>query len=308
MGMNKVMVAGIIAEKPKYYSDSIYGDVLEIKLDINRRDINRVERLTCYIINKNLIEKGLNRIQVGDYFVSMSGRLVSLDILRQKSIICPSCEEKSERFRRFSQTDIVLYEFHLTRGVSLENSVGINKVFLFGMIRSQVKTNRSVCKFQMILNRPLGLETHLRETSCGEVKIKSYDLPIITTFNSVSEKVREKTRQGDFVSIEGAIQESKAIRNIPFSCKYCGESSDQHFEFITHEVIAASVTPQRTTIIDIKEQIGQDMLENEFQSMPLIIREDLGNTSVNQLIRNITRREIAYFEKAKIRKERRKLE
>lgn len=289
MGMNKVIVAGIVAEEPTFYSNSFYGNALEVKLDINRRDIDRVERLTCYIINDNLIDKGLNSIEVGDYLVCQSGRLVTLEFLRQKYMECPHCGEKSRRVRRATQTDILLYDFHLTKGISLENSVGINKVFMLGMVRSKVRTNDSFCKFQLIVNRPLGVETRLSESVPEGTTVESYDLPIVTCFKSVAEKVRAKTQKGDFVLAEGVLQERTARQKIPFRCKYCGNYSDQHFEYPVHEIIAASVTPQRMTVTDIMEQMNTGSLVNE-NTQEVSISRELDDTDAETAVQDITER------------------
>lgn len=306
MGMNKVMVAGIVAEEPTFYSNSFYGNALEVKLDINRRDIDRVERLTCYIINDNLIDKGLNSIEVGDYLVCQSGRLVTIEFLRQKFMTCPHCGEKSRRVRRATQTDVVLYDFHLTKGISLEESVGINKVFLLGMVRSQVRTQPSYCKFQLVVNRPLGVEKRLAESVPEGTDVESYDLPIIACFKSIAEKVRAKTQKGDFVLIEGVLQERTARQTIPFRCKHCGNYSDQYFEYPVHEVIAASVTPQRMTVTDIKEQMNSGTLVNSVQEAS--ITQELNDTDIETTVQNIEERVIQQTQKVLERKENRKYE
>lgn len=70
MGINKAMVAGIVAEEPAFFSNSFFGNALQVKLDINRKDLGgRVERLTCLIINDSLIDRGLEEIHTGDYLV-----------------------------------------------------------------------------------------------------------------------------------------------------------------------------------------------------------------------------------------------
>ena len=53
MGINKAMVAGIVAEEPAFFSNSFFGNALQVKLDINRKDLGgRVERLTILCVSR----------------------------------------------------------------------------------------------------------------------------------------------------------------------------------------------------------------------------------------------------------------
>ena len=53
MSINKCKSGGIVAEVPKRMNSLFYGDVLEIRLDINRKDIDKIEHVTCLIVDKN---------------------------------------------------------------------------------------------------------------------------------------------------------------------------------------------------------------------------------------------------------------
>ncbi len=73
MSINKCKSGGIVAEVPKRMNSLFYGDVLEIRLDINRKDIDKIEHVTCLIVDKELIERAMNTIGIYQgiiYFVS----------------------------------------------------------------------------------------------------------------------------------------------------------------------------------------------------------------------------------------------
>ena len=140
MGINKAMVAGIVAEEPAFFSNPFFGNALQVKLDINRKDLGgRVERLTCLIINDSLIDRGLEEIHTGDYLVCQSARIVTLEYIREKYFVCPHCGEESRRLRRATESDVVLYDFNLSHGISLDDSVGINRIVAMGIVRNPIR-------------------------------------------------------------------------------------------------------------------------------------------------------------------------
>ena len=68
MSINKCKIGGIVAEVPKRMNILFYGDVLEIWLDINRKDIDKIEHVTCLIVDKELIERAMNTIGLSILF------------------------------------------------------------------------------------------------------------------------------------------------------------------------------------------------------------------------------------------------
>ena len=219
MGLNKVLVSGIVAEEPEFIANSMYGNALEVKLDVNRKDINKVERLTCYIYNDNLIERALNEVEVGDYFVSQSARLVTLDFYREKFLV-----------------DIrVSY-----RGDGVPNWT----------------------KFQIIVNRPKSVENRLKDSVPEAVKVSSFDIPSVACFGKVAQKARDKVKKGDYLCVEGSMQEREVRQDIVLKCPHCGKTSAQFFEFTMREIIPASISPSRLTIDEIKEQMTESVIMN----------------------------------------------
>lgn len=310
MGLNKAIIAGIVAEKPRFLSDSLYKNALEIKLDINRRDSNdRIERLTCYVINDNLIDKGLNRIEVGDYLISQSARLITLPILREKNMICPHCGKQIHRKRKALHTDVVLYDFHLMKGISIEESVGINKVYFIGMVRGNImcdQYNDRYAKFQLVTNRPKGVEERLLDSVPEGIKVESFDLPTFTCFGELKKQAIEHIERGQTLSVEGSIQERTARQNVKSCCPNCREMSEQSFEYPVHEVIAASIHPQTMTIIEVKEQLSSGLLIND--SGEQSVQEEMNDEDLDVTIDCIKEAALKKEEKKVARKQRRKAE
>lgn len=268
MGLNKVLVSGIVAEEPEFIANSMYGNALEVKLDVNRKDINKVERLTCYIYNDNLIERALNEVEVGDYFVSQSARLVTLDFYREKFLVCPHCHETVRQLKRASQTDIIIFDFDVIRGISLEESVGVNRVFELGLVRNDIRVSYrgdgvpNWTKFQIIVNRPKSVENRLKDSVPEAVKVSSFDIPSVACFGKVAQKARDKVKKGDYLCVEGSMQEREVRQDIVLKCPHCKETSAQFFEFTMREIIPASISPSRLTIDEIKEQMTESVIMN----------------------------------------------
>lgn len=309
MGINKAMVAGIVAEEPAFFSNSFFGNALQVKLDINRKDLGgRVERLTCLIINDSLIDRGLEEIHTGDYLVCQSARIVTLEYIREKYFVCPHCGEESRRLRRATESDIVLYDFNLSHGISLDDSVGINRIVAMGIVRNPIRkraenVSKSIpAKFQLVVNRPKGLEQHLKDSAPEGFSVESFDLPQVACFGRVSDHAREYVKRGDFVLVEGVIQEREFVQDIPFRCKHCGEYSEQSFKYPTHEIIAAKVTPQRITLEEAKEQMVAGSVVNDLGES----NDEMEEAPVEEALEHMKDTNKAIKEKREARKEARK--
>ena len=135
MSINKCKIGGIVAEVPKRMNSLFYGDVLEIRLDINRKDIDKIEHVTCLIVDKELIERAMNTIGVGDYLFCF-GHFVSLEYKRKQLVKCPHCGKEGYRMRKAQHTDIILRDFEVTKGIDLSDSDGVNRVVLTGVVKN----------------------------------------------------------------------------------------------------------------------------------------------------------------------------
>lgn len=305
--MNKVMVAGIVAEEPVFLSNTFYGNALQVKLDVNRRDIHKVERLTCYIISDNLIDRGLEEIQTGDYLVSQSARIVTLEHVREKFFVCPHCGKESRRVRRATQSDIVLYDFNLSHGISLEDSVGINKAFAIGMVRNNIRkrdehmASNIPTKFQLVINRAKGLEQRLRDSAPEGFAVESFDLPQVACFGHVGEQAEEYVHKGDFLLVDGCVQEREFKQKIPFQCKYCGEYSDQYFRYPVHEIIASRLNPQRVTTEEVKAMASAGSIVNDMGETSLPATEN--DEAPEETVKHVQETIESQHAKAEARKE-----
>lgn len=61
-------------------------------------------------------------------------------------------------------------------------------------------------------------------------------------FHRIAEIMNDSIHQKDRIVVSGYISEHLERYNIPFRCKYCGEYSDQYFEYPIYVVIAKNVT------------------------------------------------------------------
>lgn len=307
MGINNISVAGIVAEEPAFYSNSFYGTALEVKLDINRKDINKIERMTCLIIDYDLIERALDEIETGDFLVCQFAQIATIEYLREKFFICPHCGEESRRVRRATQSDIILYDFQVSKGVSLEDSVGMNKVFAMGIVRNEVQspkenTARDRAKFQLVINRSKKMEYRLREYAPENLKIEVVDIPGVICFGKTAEKARERVQKGNFILVEGSVQERDAQQKIPFRCKHCGEYSEQYFDFILHDLVANRISPQQIDIETFKEVLDTDSLMNEYGERI----DDHDNMSTVKAVQNMVNLQNERLERKQTRKALRK--
>lgn len=266
MGINNISVAGIVAEEPTFLSNSFYGTTLEVKLDINRKELGKVERIACLIIDDDLIDRGLEEIKTGDFLVCQFAQIITLEYLREKFFVCPHCGKESRRIRRATQSDIILHDFNLSKNVTLDDSVGINKAFAMGIVRNEVqdKNGREMTKFQLVVNRSKRMEDHLRNSAPENFKVEVVDIPNVVCFGSLANKAFERVKKGNFILVEGAIQERDTQQQIPFRCKHCGEYSEQFFEYTLHDIVAQRVSPQQIYIKTLEEVLDTDSLVNTY--------------------------------------------
>ena len=68
------------------------------------------------------------------------------------------------------------------------------------------------------------------------------NLVYVHGFNKIAETINNSIHVKDRVIVSGYISEHLERDKIPFRCKYCGEYSDQYFEYPIYVVIAKSVT------------------------------------------------------------------
>lgn len=77
-------------------------------------------------------------IKVGDYLYSNDAFLSSIKRLRDGRLECPRCHQSQDVKQGVIETCIILNDFIIKKGVVLEESIGINKVFLLGKIEDRI--------------------------------------------------------------------------------------------------------------------------------------------------------------------------
>ena len=242
MSINKCKIGGIVAEVPKRMNSLFYGDVLEIRLDINRKDIDKIEHVTCLIVDKELIERAMNTIGVGDYLFCF-GHFVSLEYKRKQLVKCPHCGKEGYRMRKAQHTDIILRDFEVTKGIDLSDSDGVNRVVLTGVGKNPIQQREGHNRFQIVNNRPIQAQQHLMEIVTEELLAGSerFNLVNVNTFNGLATHVSKTVKQSNRVIVKGSIYDRMIKYTIPCKCKYCGEMSEYGVVYPQYEVTATSV-------------------------------------------------------------------
>ena len=55
---------------------------------------------------------------------------MSLEYKRKQLVKCPHCGKEGYRMRKAQNTDIILRDFEVTKGIDLSDSDGVNRVVL----------------------------------------------------------------------------------------------------------------------------------------------------------------------------------
>lgn len=242
MSINKCKIGGIVAEEPRVCSDSYYKEALEIVLDVNRNDIYKFERIKCLIIEPSLIDKAMDCVKVGDYFLG-NGRLISFECNETKVITCPHCGKESTRTRRVIHSDIVMYEFEVSPGTFLPDSEGINSAVFSGVIPNPIAQQKNRALISLVINRPMKAQEELNRALNEEMRggTERYNLVRVHGYKDVAESIKEHIHQKDRVFVKGAVCERTVQYPVLFRCHECGEKSEQYIECTRYEVVARCV-------------------------------------------------------------------
>ena len=240
MKNNKVEIAGIVVDTK--YTEKPY--MLEVKLNVNRRDLGYVEHLKCFIADANLMKRN---IKVGDYLYSNDAFLSSIKRLRDGRLECPRCHQSQDVKQGVIETCIILNDFIIKKGVVLEESIGINKVFLLGKIEDRIPyyADRLNLRFSMKCTeeqKNVLLTNHIkkqREINYEQMRIQC-DLSIV-------EKVCQTVRMHRFVVIEGEVKQYIQSKRRPFRCDCLDALQDTEIKYIAHRIRAKDIRMVRIT-------------------------------------------------------------
>lgn len=252
MTYNKVFLAGTVCGEPEFTMDSERGDVVYIKLHINRKDIGKTEHVTVAIFDEELMTRALEEVKDGDYFVLTNGRIVTQNYTKTSTIICPNCQNVDYKQTKAEKTEIEVHNFEIMKGIDKDLAVGINKVFLMGNVCSQLNyrpganNGKDYVKYKLAVNR------------VGKRKgNKTADYPFIVSFNKEATNASKYLKPASEILIEGAVQEREIAQKNPYSCPSCGHDSTPKAKSIVREIITAKVE-----YININKE-EEDELEDE---------------------------------------------
>lgn len=236
MAYNKVFLMGTIYDEPEFTIDSERGDVLHIKIQINRKDIGKTEIVTVAIFNDDLMSKALNEMSVGDCIVITNARLITTNYTKVTPIICPECQNIEYKQTKAEKTEIEVFNYQLMKGVNPEDVIGINKVHLLGSVCSKLNyrpganNGKDYVKYKLAVNRP------------GKQKLdKKTDFPFVVSFNKEATNAHEYLKTNTSLFIDGAIQEREIIQKKQFHCSNCGIDTVSKSKSYVREVITARV-------------------------------------------------------------------
>lgn len=234
MTYNKVILAGAVITTPEFNMDSERGDVLQVKLQINRKDIGKAESISISIYESELITKGLKEIHAGDYIV-IHGRIVTTNYTKTIPIEC-SCGEIDYKQKKAEKTEVEVNSFEVMRNVDPMTAIGINKVFLIGNVCSALNfrpaagTNKDYIKYKLAVNR-IGV---LKDEQTA-------DYPFIVSFGKEASSANKMIGPSSELFIEGALQERIITQKDLYRCPVCNNEEIAKSKSSVREIITSKV-------------------------------------------------------------------
>lgn len=236
MAYNKTIIAGTVITAPEFNMDSVNGDVLHVRLRINRKDIGKSEEVTVSLYDSDLIQRGVQTIEINDYFVTSNAKIMTTTYTKTVQIICSSCGEADYAQAKAEKTEIQVIDFELIKNVNPETAVGINKVFVMGNVCSALNfrpangSYKDYIKYKLAVNR-IGIAK----------EIQSADYPFIVSFGKEAESSNLRLKPSSEVFIEGSIQERPIIQKVSFTCDSCKKESLEKSKSYVREIITSKV-------------------------------------------------------------------
>lgn len=230
-GYNKIMLAGVVASEPEFIMGTD-RDSLNIKLLINRKDIGKEEYVTVKIMEDDLINKAVDEIKVGDYFITVAARLITQIYTKISPIICQNCQNLEYKQNQAEKTEIEVLEYEIMEVKEPETAVGINKVFLLGNVckelnfREGANNGKDYVKYKLAVNR-----------SKKNSSVQNADYPFIVSFGNEATSASKHLHVGDLILVEGAVQEREIVQRHQYYCPECGEESTSKAKSIVREII-----------------------------------------------------------------------
>lgn len=240
MTYNKVILAGIVAKEPEYMANSIHGESLKITLSVNRKDIGKIEEISFWITKDEIITKGLQNIHKDDYLIVTNGRIVTKNYDKTHTILCPHCQNVTYEDVSAERTDVVAFDFEVMSGMDIQESIGINKVFLLGNICTNFIDNptRAVglecVKYKLAVQRPHRMGSK-----------KQADFPFIVSFNELAITAKKHYGVSDMLLVEGSIQQREVRQKHQIHCEVCGQDVTPTTKNEVSEIIASRVARVR---------------------------------------------------------------
>lgn len=238
MSLNKVILSGVVAEEPEFLVDSIHPtDVLQIKLHINRCDIERKEDISILLFEEDLISKALTLVHKDMYFIMNNGRLITTNYIKTVPIICPHCQNVEYKKTSSEKTEIECFDFSVMECLDPTKAVGINKVFAMGNICSELNYREGSHPSKNYIKYKLAVNRSRKEAA----ETKNADYPFVVSFANEAMNAHRLLHTTALVVVEGAIQERTIKQSTEILCENCGQLSSPHVESVVREVITAKV-------------------------------------------------------------------
>lgn len=235
MSYNKVILAGIVKEKPTIRFVPELGKTINIKLEINRKDIAKKEIVTIMSTNEDLMKEVLMTVHVGDYCSTINAKIITTNYEKNLEVICSHCQNVSYVRQGAERTDIEFYDFATMKLQEDQEVYGINKVIVMGAICSDLnyrtaQTTKSYIKYKLAIDRN------------GRSKIiQPADYPFIVSFGQEADTANTYLARSSIVLIEGAIQEREIKQKVTNTCSACGNALTIKKESIVREIITSKV-------------------------------------------------------------------
>ena len=240
MKNNKVEIAGIVVETK--YTEKPY--MLEVKLNVNRKDLGYVEHLKCFIADGNLMKR---KIEVGDYLYSNRAFLTSIKRLREGYLECPRCHQSRYIKQGVIEACIILNDFTIKKGLMLEESEGINKIFLLGKIEDRIPYYADRLNLRFTMKCTEEQKSILLKNQIKKEKEIKYERMRIQCDQSIVEKVCQTVRMHRFVVIEGEVKQYIQRKRRPFRCDCLDALQDTEITYIAHRIRAKDIRMVRIT-------------------------------------------------------------
>lgn len=248
MAYNKVILAGVVLGEPEFAMDAERGDVLLIELNIDRSDIGKTEKVTVAIFKDEVLNKALEEVHNGDYFMVTNGRIITTNYNKVSPIICPNCQNVEYKESKAEKTEIEVYNYQLMKNLDAAETIGMNKVFLIGNVcsalnyRPGTNNGKDYIKYKLAVNR------------VGKNKVKNADYPFIVSFNKEATNAHQYLKSSSEIFVEGAVQEREIAQKNKYCCPVCHQESTPRSKSIVREIITAKV-----------EYINIDKKEEDFE-------------------------------------------